>query len=179
MATERKQTGTMDMEAMMAVYKELGIPGAPHKLLAKMAGSWSTLTRSWMEPGKPPVESLGVCEQRMVLDGRFLQAECSGDMFGTAFTGIGVTGFDNHTQKYVTTWMDSMGTAIYLFEGPAEADGKSFTQKSNYDDPVKGPMEWRSVCRLVDENHMTFEMYGTVLGGQEEKMMEMTYTRKQ
>ncbi len=32
--------------------------------------------------------------------------------------------------------------------------------------------------KLVNENSIFFEMYGTALGGAEEKMMEMTYTRK-
>ncbi len=178
MATERKHEKT-SFEEEMEIYKRLGTPGEAHKLLSRMAGTWNTLTRSWTEPGKPPVESSGVCEQRMILGGRYLQQECSGDMMGTPFTGIGVTGYDNHTRKFVSTWIDSMSTAVWYFDGPAEADGKSFTQKARYDDPVRGPMEWRSVCRLVDDNTMTFEMYGTVLGGSEEKMMEMKYTRKQ
>lgn len=178
MATERKPKGKMDTKAMMELYKQLATPGAPHKLLASMAGSWNTKTKSWMEPGKPPEESAGVCEQKMIFGGRFLQQECTGQMMGSAFNGMGFTGYDNHTRKFVSTWMDTMGTAIYLFEGPAGADGKSFTQRCRYDDPVKGPMEWRSVCKLVDENNIFFEMYGTALGGAEEKMMEMTYTRK-
>lgn len=178
MATERKRERIMDAEAMMEIYRKLGTPGAPHKLLAKMVGSWDTWTKSWMEPGKPPEESAGFCEQKMIIGGRFLQQECTGEMMGGTFNGIGFTGYDNHTEKFVSTWMDSMGTGIYFFEGPASADGKSFTQKSHYDDPVKGPMVWRSVCKLVDNNTIIFEMYGTVQGGREEKMMEMTYTRK-
>ena len=31
-------------------------------------------------------------------------------MKGSPFTGIGFAGYDNHTQKYLSTWMDSMGT---------------------------------------------------------------------
>ncbi|MBI2400435.1 MAG: DUF1579 domain-containing protein, partial [Deltaproteobacteria bacterium] len=166
MATERKREEKRDIEAEMEVYKKLGTPGEAHKLLSRMAGTWNTLTRSWWEPGKPPEESSGVCEQRMVLGGRYLQQECTGEMMGTPFTGIGFTGYDNHTRKFVSTWMDSTSTAVWYFEGPIEADGKSFTQKSRYDDPVSGPMEWRSVCRLQDDNTMSFEMYGTVLGGQ-------------
>lgn len=178
MATERKPKGKIDTKAMMETYKQLAIPGAPHKLLSSMAGSWNTKTRSWIEPGAPPDESAGVCEQKMILGGRFLQQECTGQMMGSAFNGIGFTGYDNHTKKFVSTWIDNMGTAVYLFEGPASADGKSFTQRCRYDDPVRGPMEWRSVCKLVDANTISFEMFGTALGGAEEKMMEMTYTRK-
>jgi hypothetical protein len=175
---EKKQEDKMDMRAMMEVYTKLATPGAPHKVLASMEGSWNTKIKSWMEPNKPPMESTGTCEQKMLLGGRFLQQEFSGDMMGTPFTGIGVTGYDNHTKKYVSTWMDSMGTAILVFEGTASADGKTITQEARYDDPLKGPMKWRSVTRIVDDNTHVFEMYGTDKKGKEEKMMEITYTRK-
>jgi hypothetical protein len=178
MAKEEKQKGKMDTEATTDVYKELGTPGAPHKVLARMAGSWNTKTKGWMEPDKPPMESAGTCEQKMLLGGRFLQQEYTGEMMGSPFTGIGITGYDNHTKKYVSTWMDSMGTSIFFFEGTASADGKTITQEARYDDPLKGPMKWRSVTRIVDDNTLVFEMYGADRRGKEEKMMEITYTRK-
>jgi hypothetical protein len=168
----------MDTQEMMETYRKVATPGAPHKLLASMAGSWNTRGRCWMEPGKPPVESNGTSEQKMLLDGRFLQQEFTGDMMGSPFTGIGVTGYDNHTGKYVSTWMDTMGTAIYFFEGTASADGRTITQTGRYDDPIQGPMEWRSVTRVIDDNTLEFEMYGTGKSGKEEKMMESTYTRR-
>jgi len=179
MTKEKKQENKMNMQAMTKVYTKLGTPGAPHKMLASMAGSWNTTIKSWMEPNKPPMESKGTCEQKMILGGRFLQQEFTGDMMGSTFTGIGVTGYDNHTKKYVSTWMDSMGTAILFFEGTASADGKTITQESHYDDPIKGPMKWRSVTKIVNDNTHVFEMYGTAKKGKEEKMMEITYTRKQ
>jgi len=178
MAKEKKQEGKMDMQAMMDVYKKLGTPGAPHKVLASMAGSWNTKTKAWMEPNKPPMESTGTCEQKMLLGGRYLQQEYNGEMMGSPFTGINLIGYDNHTKKYVSTWIDSMSTGIYYFEGTASADGKTVTQESSYDDPVRGPMVWRSVTRIVDDNTLEYEMYLTPKGGKKEKMMEMTVTRK-
>ena len=166
------------MQAMMEVYQRLATPGEPHKSLARMAGSWSVKCKSWMEPNKPPMESTGTCEQKMILDGRYLQQEFTGEMMGSPFTGLGIIGYDNHTKKCVSTWIDSMSTGIYFFEGTASEDGKTITQESNYDDPVMGPMKYRSVTRIVDENTLEFEMYGTDKRGKEEKMMEMTYTRK-
>ena len=178
MEKEKKQENKMDMQATMDVYKKLGTPSAPHKVLASMAGSWITKTKSWMEPNKPPMESTGTCEQKMLLGGRFLQQEFTGDMMGSRFIGINLIGYDNHTKKYVSTWIDSMSTGIYYFEGTASADGKTITQESRYDDPLKGPMKWRSVTKIVDDNTHMFEMYGTDQRGKEEKMMEMTYIRK-
>ncbi len=179
MAKQEKQKGKMDMQVMMELYKKLGTPGAPHKLLANLAGSWTTKTTAWMDPDKPPMEGKGTCEQKMLLDGRYLQQEYAGDMMGSPFTGINIIGYDNHTKKYVSVWIDSMSTGIYYFEGTASADGKTITQESSYDDPAKGPTTWRSVTKIVDENTLQYEMYLTPQGGKKEKMMEMTVTRKQ
>jgi hypothetical protein len=178
MAKEKIQEGKMSMQAMMDVYQKLAIPGKPHQMLAKLAGAWTTRTRAWMEPDKPPMEGTGTCEQKMLLGGRYLQQEYAGEMMGSPFTGINLIGYDNHTQKYVSTWIDSMSTGIYYFEGTASADGRTITQENNYDDPVRGPTVWRSVTRIVDDNTLEYIMYITSKGGTEEKMMEMTVTRK-
>jgi hypothetical protein len=178
MGKKKEQEGKMDMQAMMEVYNKLAIPGTPHKALARMAGSWITKSKYTMDPEKPPMESTGTCEQKMLLGGRYLQQEYTGDMMGSTFTGINLIGYDNHTKKYVSTWIDSMSTGIYYFEGTASADGKTITQESRYDDPVKGPMIWRSITRIVDDDTVVYEMYGIDKKGKEEKMAEMTLTRR-
>lgn len=71
-----------------------------------------------------------------------------------------------------------MSTTILYFEGTAGADGKTITQTARYDDVVQGPMQFRSLIRMVDDNAMVFELYSTGKSGKEEKMMKMTYTRK-
>lgn len=179
MAKDKKPEKQMDMQAMMDTYSKLATPGEPHKQFATLAGSWTTKTKSWMEPNKPPTESTGSCEQKMLLGGRFLQQECTGEMMGQPFTGIGVSGYDNHTKKYVSTWMDSMDTGIFFMEGTASADGKTITQKGQYDDPIEGLMKLRTVTMIVDNNTEIFEMYGTGKKGKETKMMEIAYTRKE
>jgi len=179
MSDREKQEGKMDMEAIMEVYRKLGTPGEPHKLLARLVGSWTTRTRAWMEPGKPEVQGTGTCQQKMLLDGRYLQQEYTGEMMGSTFNGINVIGYDNHTKKYVSIWIDSMSTGIYYFEGSAEGNGKTITQESSYDDPVRGPMVWRSVTNIVDDNTLEYQMFLIPKGGKEEKMMEMTMNRKQ
>ncbi len=168
----------MDMEAMMEVYRKLGTPGEPHKRLARLEGNWTTMTRAWMGPDKPPQESKGTCEQKMILGGRYLRQEYVGEMMGSVFNGINILGYDNHTKKYVSIWIDSMSTGIYYFEGTAGADNKTITQECSYDDPVRGPMVWRSITKIVDDNTQEFEMFLIPKGGKEEKMMEMTVSRK-
>lgn len=178
MAKDKKPEKQMDPQAMMEMYQKLATPGEPHKLFASLAGSWTTTTKEWMEPGKPPTESTGTAEMKMLLDGRFLQQEFTGNMMEQPFSGIGIDGYDNLRKRYVTTWIDTMGTGIFQMEGTASADGKIITLKGQHDVPGGGHMTHRAVWKIVDSNTQTFDMYGTHQGGKEMKVLEITYTRK-
>ncbi|HOK53497.1 MAG TPA: DUF1579 domain-containing protein [Armatimonadota bacterium] len=175
---ETGREGTQAVQEMMDVYKKLGTPGEPHKLLSRMEGSWETRTKAWVSPDQPPSESKGTAEHKMIFDGRYLQENMSGDMMGTPFTGIGYMGYDNNTGKYVTVWLDDMSTSIMYFEGTASPDGKTITQTSQYNDPIQGPMVYRAVTTFIDDNTFGFEMYGKDQTGKEDKMMETVYTRR-
>ena len=179
MDKEKKKEGKMDMASMMETYKKLATPGPVHKLLEKLTGSWVTRTKARMDPNKPPVESTGTCVQKMILGGRYLQQEYTGDMMGQKFNGINLIGYDNQTGKAVSIWIDDMSTGITYFEGTASADGKTLTQECSLDDPVRGHLRWRSVTRFLDDNTLGYEMYITPEGGKEVKEMEMTVTRKE
>ena len=178
MAKDKKPAKEMDPQAMMEVYQKLATPGEPHKLFATLAGNWTTTTKEWMEPGKPPMESTGTADMKMLLDGRFLYQEFTSQMMGQPFSGIGIDGYDNLRKKYVTTWMDTMGTGFFTMEGTASGDGKTITLKGQHDEPGGGKMTHRAVWKIVDGNTQTFDMYGTHKHSKEMKMLEITYTRK-
>ena len=178
MAKDKKGGKPIDKEAMMELWKQLGTPGEPHKLFATLAGSWTTTTKEWMEPGKPAMESSGTAEMKMLLDGRFLYQEFNGQMMGQPFNGIGIDAYDNMTKKYVTAWMDSMGTGIFLMEGNASTDGKTITLRGSHPEPGGGKMTHRAVWKIIDANNQTFDMYGAHHGHKEMKMLEITYHRK-
>jgi hypothetical protein len=178
MAKDKKPEKQMDPQAMMEMYQKLATPGEPHKLFASLAGSWTTKTKEWMEPGKPPTESTGTAEMKMLLDGRFLQQEFTSQMMGQPFSGIGIDGYDNLRKRYVTTWIDTMGTGFFTMEGTASADGKTITLKGRHDEPGGGQMTHRAVWKILDSNTQTFDMYGAHHGGKEMKMLEIAYTRK-
>jgi hypothetical protein len=176
-AKEKKPHTQMDPQAMMETYAKLAMPGEPHKLFASLAGSWTTKTKSWMEPGKPPMESTGSSEMKILLGGRFLQQDFTGDMMGQPYSGIGISAYDNLRKRYVSTWIDTMGTGIFVMEGTASADGKTITLKGQHEEPGGGHMTHRAIWKIVDNNSQTFEMYGTANHGKEMKMMEIIYTR--
>ena len=178
MAKDKKHEKQMDPQTMMEMYQKLATPGEPHKLFATLAGSWTTTTKEWMEPGKPPTESTGTADMKMLLDGRFLYQEFTSQMMGQPFSGIGIDGYDNLRKRYVTAWIDTMGTGIFMMEGTASADGKTITLKGQHAELGGGQMTHRAIWKIVDSNTQTFDMYGTHHRGKEMKMMEITYTRK-
>lgn len=178
LAKEKKHEKPMDQQAMMELWKQAATPGEPHKLFATLAGSWTTTTKEWMEPGKPPMESTGTADMKMLLDGRFLYQEFNGQMMGQPFNGIGIDGYDNMRKKYVTAWMDSMGTGIFFMEGTASPDGKTITLRGSHPEPGGGKMSHRAIWKLIDNNTQQFDMYGAHHGQKEMKMMEIVYTRK-
>ena len=179
LAKDKKSKAPMDPQAMMELWKQAATPGKPHKQFAALAGSWTTQTKEWMEPGKPPMESAGTAEMKMLLDGRFLYQEYNGQMMGQPFNGIGIDSYDNIRKKYVTAWMDTMGTGIFLMEGTASPDGKTITLKGSHPAPGGGHMSHRAIWKLIDDNHQTFDMYGAHHGQKEMKMLESVYTRKE
>ena len=176
---KEKKHKHMDQQEMMEVYKQLGTPGEPHKQLASLEGAWTTQAKEWMEPGKPPMESTGTADFKMLLDGHYLHQDYHGSMMGQPYNGMGVTGYDNLRKKYVSTWIASMDTGIFMMEGTASPDGKTITMKGQHAEPGGGLMTHRAVWKLVDANTQIFEMYGAEKGKKETKMLEITYTRKQ
>jgi len=178
LAKDKKSEKQMDPQAMMEVYIKLATPGEPHKQLTSLAGSWTTQTKEWMEPNKPPTESTGTAEFKSLFDGRFVQQEYMSQMHGQPYTGFGTHGYDNLTKKYVTSWIDSMGTGIFVMDGTASPDGKTITLKGSHPEPGGGVMKHRAIWKFPDANTQTFEMYGTHANEKEMKVMEITYTRK-
>jgi hypothetical protein len=100
-------------------------------------------------------------------------------MMGRPFSGIEITAYDNLLKRYVTTWMSTTGTMIFMMEGTASADGKTITLKGKHPEPGGGYMTHRAIWTIIDSNNQTFDMYGAHNGGKEMKIIETTYTRKQ
>lgn len=169
---------TPEQMAEMELYMKAGTPGAPHAALAKTVGTYELTIKSWMEPGGPPMESTGTATRTMTLDGRVLVEELASSMMGTPFTGRGMTGYDNVTGKYWSTWNDSMSTGVMLSEGTCDAK-QSCTFSGSWNDPItRGPLTVRLVSRWTSPTTELMEMYGPGKDGKEMKMMEMTYRKK-
>lgn len=61
----------MQFMRLLSLVERLGKPvdGYAAFEMANRAGSWSTTTKEWTDPHKPPTESTGACEHTTLLGG--------------------------------------------------------------------------------------------------------------
>jgi hypothetical protein len=164
--------------AMMEAYQKAGTPGDQHAALAKMAGTYDLSMKSWHSPGAPPTVEKGTATRRMVLEGRVMVEEVQSQMMGQPFTGQGLTGYDNVSGKWWSTWNDSMSTGLMVSEGTCDDKG-ACTFTGSWNDPVtKGKVNARMTTRWTSPTVEVFEMYAPGPDGKEAKMMEITYTKR-
>jgi len=166
-----------DMQACMIA----GTPGKQHQMLASGAGSWTGKNQMWMAPGMPAITSESTAMVTPAMDGRFTKCEFKGDMPGMGpFSGFGIYGFDNVSQKFVSTWIDNMGTGMMQGTGEASADGKVITWNYTYNCPItKKPTKMREIETITGPNSKTLEMWGIdPKSGKEFKSMFIEMTRK-
>ncbi len=167
------------VEEAMKAWAAYATPGEAHARLAKLEGTWTVKTKSWMDPSQPPEETTGSCEFRMVLGGRYLEQRFQGTAMGQPFSGIGYTGFDNVKKKYEAYWIDSMGTGMMVMSGTLDKGGKKTVYTGSMLDPTNGKkVAIKSVDTEVDADTLLFEMWMSGPDGKMAKSMEMTYTRK-
>lgn len=170
---------------MMKQMMEMAKLNENHKLLADMAGTWSTSVKM-MSPGEAPTTSTGTVTFKSIMNGRYVVGDHTGSMKvpgpdgkmkDFTFKGMSIDGYDNVKQKFISSWMDNTGTGIMSFEGTYDPATKTFTYTGEMEmaPGMKTPI--RSVVKVTDKNHHTFEWYEN-RGGQEVKTLEINYTRK-
>jgi hypothetical protein len=169
---------TPEMQAMMEAFQKAGAPGAEHRKLASLAGTYDLTIKSWHAPGSEPTTDTGTATRKMILGDRVMVEEVTSQMMGQPFTGHGMHGYDNVTGKHWATWNDSMSTGVMISEGSCDAK-LMCTFTGSYHDPItKKPQTARMTTRWTDANTEVFEMYAPGQDGKEMKMMEITYKKR-
>ncbi|MEO8380333.1 MAG: DUF1579 domain-containing protein [Acidobacteriota bacterium] len=166
-------------KAGMEKWQKNMTPGASHKSLDAMVGTFDTTVKSWMAPGTPPMESTGTSVNQWIMGGRYVEQRFTSSFMGQPFEGLGYTGYDNVSGKYWGTWIDSMSTGVMSSTGSSSDGGKTFTFASTMNDPMSGKatqMEER--ITVIDHDHHNFQMWGPGPDGKNFKMMEIDYARK-
>jgi hypothetical protein len=174
-----KKIGGPTPEQMKA-WMESVTPGEPHKKLEAQAGSYTVQGRTWMDPKAPAMEMKGTASIQMILGGRYQVLEFQGDSMDMPFEGSGLTGFDNVSKEYFSTWIDNMRTGIVHYRGKADDKGV-VTLTCEVDDPMNPSVKnkCRQVLRSTDRDHFSTETWMKRANAEEFKAAELSFTRRE
>ena len=174
---EAQDDQSMDSPEMKA-FMEYIAPGEMHKFLEKFAGDWEITAQFWMTPDSPSENSKGTANNKMLMDGRYLQLDQVGKSESNEFHGMGVIGYDNAEKKFQSTWIDNFGTVIFYQKGDYNKTDKSIEFAGEFTDFMTGkPIKARTVYTYINDNHWTCDMYN-IFEGKEFKSMHTDFIRK-
>jgi len=166
------------MVAMMAKMMAYATPGANHQHLGAMVGTFECDTKFWTDPNAPAEKSTGVMVTTWMLGRRYLKQEYKGEAMGAPFEGFGMMGYDNSTEKFFSTWMDTFSTGMFLETGSCDASGKNFTLTGkNYDPQLGKKRRTKTTLEVVNNNKHIMRMYGKTPDGKEFMNFEMIATK--
>ena len=98
-------------------------PQKEHAWLDRFVGEWSSEMEAVMEPGQPQQKFAGT-ESVRSLGGMWILCEGRGQMpDGAPSTTIMTLGYDPAKQRYVGTFIGTMMTHLWIYEGAIDAAG--------------------------------------------------------
>jgi hypothetical protein len=165
-----------DPAQLEAAFKAFAAPGKEHEQFKRLVGTWDAEVVSIHDPTAPPEKAKAKATFRLLLGGRYLQQQFAGESDGQKFEGLGISGYDNAQKKFVGSWIDSVGTGIMHTEGHYNAEKDELVEIGESSSPA-GPMKLKMITQYVSDDKMVFTMLMLLPGNQEQKMMEITYTR--
>lgn len=171
---EATPVDTAAMNKAWAAYME---PGKVHQMLAKADGKWDAEISFYASPGQPLVVNKAVCENKMILGGRYQQSIYKGVIDNMPFEGQGTLAFDNSKKVFISTWIDNMGTGVMQLEGTFDESTNTLNMKGRATDAVTGKdIRVRETMKQLDADTQQMEMFDTK-DGKETKTMSILLKR--
>lgn len=154
-------------------------PEKEHRWLQKLVGDWTYEADASMEPGKPPERYKG-SESVRSLGGLWVVADGQGEMpgGGSAITMM-TLGYDAQRKRYVGTWIGSMMTHLWVYDGALDAAAGALTLDTEGPSfGAEGKMaKYRDVIEFKSDDRRVLTSH--VLGddGRWRQFMSATYRR--
>ncbi len=98
-----------------------------HEWLEQLVGEWTYESEAIMEPGKPPAKYAGT-ESVRSLSGAWVVCEGRGELpDGSPATTVMTLGYDPARARFVGTFIGSMMTYLWVYDGELDAAGRVLT----------------------------------------------------
>jgi Protein of unknown function (DUF1579) len=158
---------------------EMAKPQAEHQWLQKLVGEWTSEGEADMGPDKPPMKSKG-SERVRSLGGLWVICDGQGEMPGGGQATMVMTlGFDPKKNRYVGTWVGSMMTNMWVYEGTVDPSGKILTLDTtgpSFTDPNK-TAKYQDIIEFVTDDHRLLRSRTQGDDGKWNEFMKMHYRR--
>jgi hypothetical protein len=154
-------------------------PQKEHQWLQQLVGEWTSEGEA-MEPGKPPQKFTGT-ESVRSLGGLWMVAEGQGEMPGGGqATTIMSLGYDPQKKRYVGTFLGSMMTYLWVYDGALDAAERVLTLET------EGPSmsgdgklaKYRDAIELRSHDHRVLTSHMLGEDGKWHLVMTADYRRK-
>lgn len=181
---------TMLAGAALLTAQDAPPPGSPpvppptpatqeHAWLHQAVGEWDSEAEVTMGPGQPPMKCKGT-ETVRAIGKLWTVAEHNGTFMDVKVTGILTLGYDPEKKKYVGTWVDSMTSHLWKYEGTVDAAGKALTLETEGPNPAApGTMaKFKEVLEFKSKDHKVFTSSMQGEDGKWVTFMTANYRRK-
>lgn len=158
---------------------QLPPPAKEHQWLQQLVGEWESEVHVFV-PGQPVMTNKGTETVRAV-GGFWTVSENKGSMMGSPFTGLLTLGYDPASGKYIGTWIDSMSSTFWKYEGKLDESKTKLTLETtgpSCTDPT-ATAEYRETLELKGKDRKVFESHVKGPDGSWTQMMRIEYRRRQ
>jgi len=130
-------------------------PTKQHRWLQKFVGEW--IYEASITEGQPSSKATGTESVRSI-KGIWIQAEADGEAPGAGHaTSIMTLGYDPEKKRFIGTWIGSMMTHMWIYDGELDAAERVLTLNSEGPSMANdGTMsKYRDVIEFTDDNRRT------------------------
>lgn len=155
-------------------------PQKEHHWLQKLVGEWTYEGEAPPEPGKAPEKITGT-ERVRSLGGLWFLAEAEGEMPGIGqATTLMTLGYDPEKKRYVGTFIGSMMTYLWVYNGELDSAERVLTLSS------EGPsmtgdgkmVKYKDAIEFKSNNHRVLTSNSLGDDGTWRQVMKVEYRRK-
>ncbi|MFO0810106.1 MAG: DUF1579 domain-containing protein [Gemmataceae bacterium] len=154
-------------------------PQQEHRWLQRLVGNWTSEMECSMGPEKPP-ETFRGSESVRSLGGLWTLGEGAGEMpDGCSCTTLMTLGYDPAKKRFVGTFIASMMTHLWLYDGSLDAAGKILTLNTegpSFADPTK-MAKYQDIIEFVSDDHRTLSSQFHTDDGRWHRFMTAHYRR--
>ena len=155
-------------------------PQKEHQWLQKLVGKWTFEGECIMGPDQPPAKHTG-SETVRSIGGLWTLGEGTGAApDGGQMTSIMTLGYDPQTKRFVGTFIASMMTHMWIYNGTLDSAGKVLTLDTEGPDFSGGPgmVKYQDIIEFVNDDHRILKSQLVGPNGKWNQFMTAHYRRQ-